>query len=106
DVDGFVFWTKNVRPFLPVLAEVHQRGFPFAVQFGINDYPRALEGAVTAAERAIDDARRLCDTWGPRTVVWRYDPILFSSLTPADHHLRSFERLATALRGSTDECVI
>ena len=32
DVDGFVFWTKNVAPFLMYLREVHERGYPFVVQ--------------------------------------------------------------------------
>lgn len=35
-VDGFVFWTKNVGPFLPYLAEVRRLGFPFVVQHTIN----------------------------------------------------------------------
>ena len=39
DVDGFVFWTKNIGPFLPQLAEVHERDFPFIVQHTINAYP-------------------------------------------------------------------
>ena len=28
-VDGFVFWTRNIGPFLPVLAEVRRLGYPF-----------------------------------------------------------------------------
>jgi hypothetical protein len=39
-VDGFVFWTKNVGPFLKYLPEVQARGFPFVVQYTINAYPR------------------------------------------------------------------
>ncbi len=106
DVDGFVFWTKNIQPFLPALEQVHALGFPFVVQFGINDYPRALERAVTDARRSVRHARHLCDTYGPRVVVWRYDTIVLSSLTPTETHLRRFEDLARLLRGATDECVI
>src|SRR4051812_49095630 len=46
DVKGFVFWTKNVGPFLGHLAEVRRRGFPFVVQHTITGYPRVLEQAV------------------------------------------------------------
>ena len=28
-VIGFVFWSKNFIPFLPVLAELDKRGYPF-----------------------------------------------------------------------------
>ena len=29
DVDGFVFWTKNLGPFLPHLEEIDALGYPF-----------------------------------------------------------------------------
>ena len=112
-VDGFVFWTKNLGPFLPRLGEVRARGFPFVVQFTINGYPRSLEYAVVDADKSVEHARRIADEYGPRVVVWRYDTIVFwsqtlvfSSATPRDFHLRNFERLATALAGATDEVVI
>ncbi|MGH6953712.1 MAG: DUF1848 family protein, partial [Alphaproteobacteria bacterium] len=37
-VDGFVFWTKNLGPFLAHLPEVRRRGFPFVVQYTVNNY--------------------------------------------------------------------
>src|SRR5689334_1925667 len=52
DVDGFVFWTKNLGPFLPRLQQVHSQGFPFVVQYSINGYPRKLEYSVTDSRRA------------------------------------------------------
>jgi len=48
DVDGFVFWTKNLAPFLPVLEEVKQREMPFMIQYMIKGYPRELESRVAA----------------------------------------------------------
>lgn len=105
-VNGFVFWTKNVGPFLQHLPEVAARGFPFVVQLGINGYPRALESSVADADRAVDQMRRLAAEYGPEVAVWRYDPIVFTSLTPPDFHLRNFSRLARALEGVTNEVVI
>lgn len=35
-VDGIVFWTKNVGPFLGHLNEVAEMGYPFMVQYSIN----------------------------------------------------------------------
>ena len=104
-VDGFVFWTKNVGPFLPVLAELRDADRPFVVQYTITGYPTALEQAVTDAGRAAAHVRSLCRSYGPRSAVWRYDPILITDLTPADWHRRTFRDLAGALAGACDEVV-
>jgi len=104
-VDGFVFWTRNAEPFLPALAEVRAAGIPFIVHYTVTGYPRALETSVVEAARAVDTIRRLAGAYGPRAVVWRYDPIVFSSLTPEGFHRDGFARLADALAGAVDECV-
>jgi len=106
DVDGFVFWTKNVGPFIERLTEVHSLGVPFVVQHTINGYPRELEQAVVDAGRAVEHVRRIAERFGPRVSVWRYDTILLTSLTPREFHLETFARLAAALEGATDEVVI
>ncbi len=104
-VDGFVFWTKNVGPFLPVLDELKVAGVPFVVHYTITGYPTALEQAVTDALRAIGHCRDLSGRYGCRSVVWRYDPILMTDLTPADWHRKTFRDLAGALAGRCDEVV-
>jgi len=105
-VDGFVFWTKNLGPFVSKLEDVHRRGFPFVLQYTINGYPRALEVSVLEARKAAEHARQVADRFGRDTVVWRYDTILISSLTPVEFHLDNFARIAGLLSGSTNECVI
>lgn len=106
DVDGFVFWTKNLTPFMDSLATVRERGFPFIVEYSITGYPRQLEFSVVDSDRAVTHIRRLAADYGGRVPVWRYDPILFTSLTPPDFHRENFTRLAAALAGATDEVVI
>ena len=105
-VDGIVFWTKNVGPFLKHLPEVKDRGFPFIIQHTINGYPRALEQAVVDAQKAVEHLRQVSETFGPRVCVWRYDTIVNSSLTPREYHIETFARLANSLEGATDEVVI
>lgn len=105
-VDGFVFWTKNLEPFVGHLDDIAGRGYPFVVQYTINAYPRALETSVTPPDLAIAHMRALADTYGIRRQVWRYDPIVDTSLTPAAWHIENFARLARALAGTTDEAVI
>lgn len=105
-VDGIVFWTKNVGPFIKHLPEVQRRGFPFILQHTINGYPRALEQAVVDAPKAVEHLKKVADTYGPRVSVWRYDTIVNSSLTPREFHLETFARIAKSLGGATDEVVI
>ena len=105
-VEGFVFWTKNVGPFLKHLLEVKSMGYPFFVQHTITGYPRELEYRVIDYIHTIDHMKALADVYGPHVAVWRYDPIVISSLTPSDWHLHNFEKLAQSLQGTTNEVVV
>jgi len=106
EVDGFVFWTKNLGPFYKHLHEIKQRGFPFIIQYTINAYPKALEFSVVDSSKSVDYFKRAAEEYGSRVCVWRYDPIVIASVSSKEYHLDSFERLARQLRGSTDEVVI
>lgn len=105
-VDGFVFWTRNAQLFLPALAEVRAAGIPFVVQYTVTGYPRALESSVVEAGRAVAAVRALSARYGPKAVVWRYDPVVVSELTPPAFHRDNFSRLADMLAGAVDEVVI
>lgn len=105
DVDGFVFWTRNCEPFLDVLARVRPL-YPFVVQYTVTGYPRLLETSVAATDRAVMLVRRLSQDYGARAVVWRYDPLVHSSLTPPAWHEANFAALAASLEGAVDEVVV
>lgn len=105
-VDGFVFWTRNPAPFRAALGDVAARAIPFVVQVTVTGYPRALDAHTPTAAAAIAETVRISGDYGPRSVVWRYDPVVISSLTPASWHERNFARLAAALDGAVDECTI
>jgi hypothetical protein len=106
EVDGFVFWTRNVAPFLPALDDVAARGMPFTVQFTITGYPRAVEAGTIQAEAAVAAFRALARRRGRRAVVWRYDPVVLTDMTGTAWHRENFARLADALEGATDEVVV
>lgn len=105
-IDGFVFWTRNVAPFRHALRLVRGADMPFVVSHTVLGYPRALDRSVVDPALAVDQMAELAAEFGPRAVVWRYDPIVLSSLTPASFHLDNFARLAGRLAGCVDECVI
>lgn len=103
---GFVFWTRNALPFLPVLRRLQGGGRPFVMQYTISGYGPPAEALVPAADRMADTLRRIAGEFGPAVPVWRYDPILLSTVTPADAHRRRFAALAKRLAGATDEVVV
>ncbi len=106
-VDGFVFWTRNAAPFRDALdAVVRHHRKPFVVQFTVLGYPRVLDRAVIVAERAVAQIRDLAAQYGPRAVVWRYDPIVIADPTPPEWHCANLARLAAALAGAVDEVVV
>ena len=105
-VDGYVFWTRNAAPFADALEDVARLGLPFVLQFTVTGYPRPLDPHTPQADVAVVQMQNLARKFGRRAVDWRYDPVVFSSLTPADWHLRNFADLARKLSGSVDECVV
>ncbi len=100
---AFVFWTRNPRPFRPVLATLTR---PFVVQFTLTAQHPALEPHAPSADHAVAEMRALRAAHGPDAVVWRYDPILFTDRSPPDWHAATFTRLAGRLRGVVNEVVI
>jgi hypothetical protein len=105
EVQGFVLWTRNIKPLLPDLPRVAARA-PFMIQFTLTGYPRPLEPGVIDIEAALSQLKALRQVWGPRVAVWRYDPILVSSVTPPEAHRAKFAAIAAALEGVVDEVVV
>lgn len=106
NVDGFVFWTRNAAPFADALSLVREADIPFVVSHTVLGYPRALDRSVIDTNKAVAEIQRLATEYGRRSVVWRYDPVVFSSLTPPSFHLENFAMLAQSLAGAVDECVL
>jgi hypothetical protein len=106
DVAAVVFWTRDPGPLLGHLDELDRRDLPSIFLFTLLDYPRTLDPGTAPLERRIDRFRRLADTIGPERVIWRYDPIYLSPATDPEFHRRTFSRLAGALAGHTNRCVI
>ena len=79
---------------------------PFYVHYTVTGYPRPLERSVVTKERAIINLRELVERFGPRAAVWRYDPIVFTTITPAKWHLENFTGIARRLEGIVDEVTI
>ena len=94
DVEAIVFWSKNPAPLLPHLRELDSSGFRYYFQFSLNDYPWALEPNLPSLSDRTDTFKDLGRILGPSRVVWRYDPIIISNLTPFEYHREMFAWIA------------
>lgn len=105
-VDGFVFWTRNPAPFTEALTIVREQAYPFILQQTITGYPRAIDAATPSAAQGVAALRQVAYRYGTRAAVWRYDPIVFTDLTPPAWHRETFTTLANELAGTVDEVVV
>lgn len=106
DVDAIVFWTRNARKLIPHLPDLDKLGHRYYFQYTITGYPTALEKSVPSLAQAVRTFAELSERLGPQRVLWRYDPILLSSLTSIDEHRRRFAKAAAALAGKTSRVTI
>lgn len=106
DVEVIVFWTRNPKPMLPYLIELQNMGHNCCFLFTITGYPRILEKKVPRPHDAIEIFKSLSKQIGPEKVVWRYDPVLISSLVSLEDHKRIFGKIASAIEGHTNRVII
>ncbi len=104
DCIAIVFWTRNPIPLMRHINEINNRGYHFYFNYSILGYPKAIETHNPSIETAIDAFKRLSDEITPDRVKWRYDPIVFSSVTPEKYHLEKFEKISKSLHGFTRHC--
>ena len=105
-VDIFVFWTRDPRNILANADELTNRGFPFYVMVTATGYPDALEPDMPPASEVLMSMKELARKIGPDRVIWRYDPIILTSITDAGFHRANFNSLAQNLAGSVRRVIV
>lgn len=106
DVDCIVFWTKNPKPMMKHLRELDELGYRYYFQYTLNDYPKPLEPRLPHLNSRLEIFRELSDCIGPEKVIWRFDPIIYSSITPIPYLIDKFSFIAKQLNGYTSRVVI
>lgn len=102
-----VFWSKNPAPLLGHLPFLDERGIGYYFQFTLNDYDEEqLEPGVPPLAQRIELFKGLSRRLGRSRVVWRFDPLLLTRLTPPEKLLDKVCRIGEALRGCTERLVI
>ncbi len=83
-----------------------ERGIGCYIHFTLNDYEaEGLEPNVPPLAQRIDTFRRLVDTLGSGTVVWRFDPLILTDKINIDTLLEKIAHIANALTGYTEKLV-
>jgi hypothetical protein len=106
NVDAFVFWTRNPQPLIPYLTELDRDGHRYLFNVTVMANPRVLDAGCPDVDTSIHNMHRLSERISPEKIIWRYDPIVCCSLTPADFHRKTFARIAKELQGCTTRCII
>jgi hypothetical protein len=105
----FVFWSKDFRPFFPVLDTLDQRGdaqyFLYTITGLARGIAKPLELNIPDPSEAVATLQELSQRTSPKQVAWRFDPIIFSDHTPVSYWLDTFDQLAEKLRGNVHRCI-
>jgi hypothetical protein len=111
DVHTIVFWSKNFRPFIDngYGDRLLEQGYHLFFNFTINSDNALLEPNVPPLRERLDQLKRLCDSFGPRTISWRFDPICYYETGQGgrrDDNLHDFSYIAeTAAACGIERCI-
>ena len=106
DVEVIVFWTRNPRPLFPYLSELDNRGYRHYFLFTLMANPREIDPGLPPVDASIKTFQDLSERIGPDRVIWRYDPILLTSITDFDFHQKTYRHIAGALKGYTKRSIV
>ncbi len=103
EVLGFVFWSRRPGPLLRFLPELVERygADRLLFQVTITGLDRLLERKAPAAGAVLKDMERIASALGAEALVWRFDPLLLSELSPPAKILKTFDGLADRIQGLT-----
>lgn len=103
-VDGIVFCTKNPAPMLDRISLLSEFDIFWFVT--ITPYGKEIEPYVPPFQQVIASFQQLSSLIGSRKMSWRYDPVFITEQYSVDFHIEQFNRMAEALSGYTEQCVV
>lgn len=103
DVDLIVFCTKNPKPIVPYLKEIHK---PILFQVTLTPYQKDVEPNVPSKSEIIESIKKVSNELGSELVAIRYDPIFISKKYSISYHLKAFERMCSLLDGYVKQIIV
>lgn len=106
NIECIVFWTKDTHNFHQCIDFMLDKEFNFYFQFTLNGYSDVFEPNVRPLEDRIKEFKALSSKIGKDKVIWRYDPIILSSITDLEYHKKQFAYLANELKDYTNKVIV
>lgn len=103
-IDVIVFCTKNPFPMFEQFSLLSPFDMFWFVT--ITPYGKEIEPWVPDKELVIRYFRELSERVGKGRISWRYDPVFITKRYSTDYHIEQFGRMAGALSGHTQQCVV
>jgi len=101
-----VFWTKNPKPLMPHLKELDKQGIKYYFQFTLNDYEKEnLEPNVPKLDTRIETFINLSNQIGKEKVIWRFDPLILSTVITIDNLISKIENIGNKINQYTEKLV-
>ncbi len=101
-----VFWSKNPAPLIHNLQILRECGIGCYIHYTLNDYEKeGFEPNLPTLQNRIDTFKRLVDTLGEASVVWRFDPLILTDTVSEEALLEKIANIAESLRGYTEKLV-
>ncbi|MGQ9818521.1 MAG: DUF1848 family protein [Candidatus Kapaibacteriales bacterium] len=106
DVFGFVFWSRYPKPLIKYLDWIGQKySFNHYLHLTLNNYPRILEPNNPQIELVLRCVDELNQRYGSKYIIWRYDPLIISNVTPETWVLENFEYLCSRFEKKVEICI-
>lgn len=104
DVAAIVFWSKNYRPAQKKILELKNLGYNLFFHYTITGQGRSTERFVSPVEQNIDTFKWLVENFSKEHVIWRFDPIFYTTNKQQNYYLETFESICERLKGYTHSC--
>jgi DNA repair photolyase len=106
DTRFIVFWSKNPKPLLKHLNELHELNIDCYIQYSLNDYvDEGLEPNVPGVDMRIKTFQELVQKLGKGHVIWRFDPLVLTDNINIDKLLEKVAYIGDRLKGYTEKMV-
>lgn len=105
DTKFIVFWSKNPLPLLYYLPQLENKGIGCYIQFTLNFYEGFNLESVPMVNTRIETFKRLVETLGPGSVIWRFDPLILTTSITQEILLERIRYVGENLKGYTEKLV-
>lgn len=96
---ALVLWSRDYAPLLPHWQALCALNRPLLLHYTLNHYPAALEPGCPGLTHSLATLDALAFLLPPSALLWRYDPLVFTSLTPPAWHREHFALLCALMAG-------